>query len=62
VRDVGEEGGDLVLALGLGAAVHEARLRVGCVQERAMHVEVLALTPAVLGLDAVEERVSDDHC
>jgi len=61
VRDVREEGGDLALALHLGAAMGEAWVRVGGVQERASRVEVLALAPVRgLVLDAVEERVGDD--
>ena len=61
MRDVREEGGDLALALGLGAAVREARVRVDGAQERAPRVEALALARARgLVLDAVEEGVGDD--
>jgi len=59
VRDVGEEGGDLALALHRPAT--EAFVRVGGAQERAPGVEVLALAPVPgLVLDAVEECVGDN--
>jgi hypothetical protein len=61
VRDVGEEGGDLALALDLRAAVREAGVRARGREERVPGVEVLALTRAlVLGFDAVEEGRCDD--
>lgn len=52
---------DLALAVGLRAALVEARVHVDGAQERVSRAEVIALAPAPgLGLDAVEELVGDD--
>jgi hypothetical protein len=61
VRDMREEGGNLALALDLGAAMREARVRGDGLEERASRVEASALAPAPgMGLDAVEEGLGDD--
>lgn len=58
---MGEEGGNLAVALDLGGAMREARVRGDGLEERASHVEASALAPAPgMGLDAVEEGLGDD--